>query len=298
MFNRLFATLLVVAFVFSACQKEFTLDDGSVVTPGSGNFTARISDTAFTASITAATIQNGIIVVYGNRAGKSILMRVADSGVRNYQFVNTSLFNVAAYTDSNLTSSFGVVSFTTNGWPTDGNYGNMNVTRIDTVSKTISGTFALRVNRQIDSLNRNITQGVFTNIPYTTTAAPLNNTDTFRVKIDGVNFVYQLRVGIKAFGSVNISAAASSGAPVVGLTMPDNVGPGTYLLDGSFVYMGQYNPSSTVFLTSDSGRVTIISHDIANKRIRGNFNFLANTAITNLPPNVQLTEGYFNMGYQ
>ena len=298
MFNRLFVTLLIVAFVFSACQKEFTLEDGSSTTPGSGNFTARINDSSFSASITGATIQNGVIVVYGNRGGKSILMRVADSGLRNYQFTNTSFTNVAAYTDSNLTSNFGVVSFTTNGWPVNGNYGNLNVTRIDTAAKTISGTFALRVYRNVDSLNRNITQGVFTNIPYTTTAPPLTGSDTFRVKVNGVNFVYQLRVGLKAFGSVNISASASSGAPSVGLSLPDNVAPGTYLLDGGFTYIGQYNPSSTVFLASDSGRVTILSHDISNKRIRGNFNFLANTVFTNLPPNVQLTEGYFNMGYQ
>jgi hypothetical protein len=287
-------TIILFAIIFSACQQEYVPDGFTTTPPGAGAFRAKIDGVQWEAlSVKTATRQANVIVLYGSTAGnKSILLRVADSGVHNYTFHNQSMGNVAALTDSTENPN----AYTTNQWDIVGTYGNLNITAIDTARKTMSGTFSLRVYRQLDTRQHIITEGVFTNLSYSTQPPAPASTDSFRVKIDGVNFTYNLLAGVAAFGKINISAAQTV-APAVGLSLPANVVPGTYPFD-ILDFVGQYNPSTTVFLGADTGRVTILEHNTVTKRIRGNFNFLANTVFTNLPPNVQLTEGYFSVRYQ
>ena len=292
----LFVSLIVSAILFAACQKEFLPDDILPV-GNTGSFRAKIEGSQWEANAVKTAIrESGIIVLYGSAADKkSILIRVADSGVHNYYFHTSSADNAAAFTDSAILP---IASFATNQWDSAGTYGNMNITAIDTARKTMSGTFSLKVYRQLDRLKRTITEGVFTNISYTTQPSAPSGTDTFRVKVDGVSFTYNLLVGIKVslINSIAITAARGT-APAVGITVPDNVVPGTYIYD-LLTYSGQYNPSTSVFLSADTGRVTILEHNMVTKRIRGKFNFLANMPFSNLPPNVQLTEGYFSVKYQ
>ena len=281
-------------FAFSACQKEITSENGTNPTPGTqGNFRAKIDGVQWVANnIKTATRQGGVLVLYGSASDKkSILIRVADSGVHNYSLHTSSASNAGVYTDSAISPN----GFATNQWNVEGNYGNLNVTSIDTVNKTISGTFSMQVYRQFDSLQRTITEGVFTNISYSTEPPPLSGTDSFRVKVAGVPFTYNILGGFSAFGRISVTASQGA-APSVGITVPDTAIPGTYAFD-VFTNIGQYNPSSTVFLGADTGSVTILEHNTLTKRIRGNFHFLANTVFTNLPPNVQLTEGYFSVKY-
>ncbi|HSN61324.1 MAG TPA: DUF6252 family protein [Ferruginibacter sp.] len=300
MIKNLLGLMVVVSVIaFSACQKELSDPNGTVpVTPtvpgtGTGNFSAKIDGVQWVANnIKTATRQGGVLVLYGSASDKkSMILRVADSGVHNYSLHTTSASNVGAYTDSAISPN----SFATNQWGAAGNYGNLNVSSIDTVNKTISGTFNMKVYRQFDNLQRDITGGVFTNIPYSTSPPPLSGTDSFRVKIAGVSFTYNLLIGYSAFGNISVSASQGA-APTVGITVPDNVTPGAYPFD-IFTHIGQYNPSSSVFLGADTGTVTILEHNTVTKRIRGNFHFLANTVFTHLPPNVQLTEGYFSVKY-
>ena len=125
---------------------------------------------------------------------------------------------------------------------------------------------------------------------------PPSTTDTFRVKIDGTDFSYNLLAGVSALGMISVTASANSGSgATVGLTMPATVTPGTYAFD-LVTYAGQYNPTSSVFLTADTGHLQIIEHNIANKRIRGNFNFKA-APLFGPGTTAQLTEGYFSVKY-
>ena len=297
---RRFLPLTIIAsiFFFVACQKEGELDatnTNGFLEPGSGNFQAKIDGVQWSANeVITATIQNGVIVIYGsNTDQKSMLLRVGDSGVHNYTFTNNSTSNVGAFTDSTLTP---VAAFTTNGWDIDSTYGNLNITSIDTTNKVMSGTFSMKVYRQIDSLQRNITEGVFTNVPYTTQPAPTSGTDTFRVKIDGADFSYDILSGISAFGQIHVSAS-QGGVKSVGITVPDDAPVGVDTFDLS-EYVGQYNVDASTFLGADSGSLTILEHNTTTHRIRGSFDFRANTVFTHLPPVAHLTEGYFSVIYQ
>lgn len=284
--------VLVSILIFSACQKEISPEVGTAPI-ASGSFKAKINGVQWEAnSIKTATMQDGVIVLYGlNTDKKSILLRVADSGVHNYAFHSESMSNAGLFIDSAV-SPF---AFTTNQWDVEGNYGNLNITSIDTVRKTMSGTFSMQVYKNFDDTQRTITEGSFTKIVYTTQPPALSNTDSFRVKIAGLNFSYNLLTGINVFGRINV-AASQGVAPAVGLSLPDTIKVGQHSFD-SFDLIGQYNPTASLFLAADTGSVTILEHNIVTKRIRGNFHFLANTAFTHLPPNINLTEGYFSVKY-
>lgn len=284
--------IIGLAVIFSACQKEYNpFEEESSFT---GSFRAKINGVQWEAnSIKTATRQAGVLALYGTSSDKkALLLRVADSGVHNYTFYSESASNVAVLTDS---SEANTNAYTTNQFDTAGVYGNLNVTSIDTVNKTISGTFSFRVYRMMDSAQKTITEGVFTNISYSTSPPAPSGTDSFRVKIDGTPFTYNMLTGFKGFGMLSVSASTGA-APTVGISMPDTVRVGTYPLS-DFDYIGQYNPTSSTFLSADTGSVTILEHNTVTKRIRGNFHFLANTVFTHQPPNHQLTEGYFSVKY-
>jgi hypothetical protein len=311
-FNRILIAVAAIA-LFMSCQKEIDFTDpitppGPVDTTGTppvitppantGTFTAVIDGTPFTADmIRTAHIEAGVIVLLGmNSSKKSMLIRVADSGVHSYILPTETISNVGTFTDSTITP---IAAFTTNSWATAGSYGNLNITSIDTVNKKMSGTFNMKVYRAVGDLQRNITTGVFTDITYTTVAdvPPPNSTDSFRVKIDGVNFNYTTLTGFDLFGMINLSASNSGGYPTVGISVPSTVTPGTHAFSIAS-YVGLYNISSSLMSAADTGSVTILEHNTATKRIRGNFHFLANKAFTNDPPDYQLTEGYFSVKYQ
>ncbi len=277
-----------------ACQKEYNPfeEENNLV----GDFRAKINGVQWNANVGGAQREDGDIIITGISADKKVLfMRMKDSGVHNYSFYSVTSMtntNAAGVVDSTLAN---VASFATNQFDTAAIYGNVNITSIDTVNKKMSGTFSYKAYRMLDSTMKTVTEGVFTNLSYTTEPPPPSGTDSFRVKIDGNPFSYNLLIGYKGFGMINI-AASTGAAPSVGITVPDTVRVGTYPL-GDFDYVGLYNRTDTTHLSADTGSVTILEHNITTKRIRGNFHFLANKAFTHQPPNYQLTEGYFSVKY-
>src|SRR5450432_2405129 len=154
--------LIIICFGSTSCQKDFTISgiDSTIVTPPgsvSGSFTATIDGVPFVANkATGATKALNIIAITGQATdGQLIVLRVADSGVHVYTLDINSFSNVAAYSNNNA------IAYTTNGGTTDVESGGiMSVTAIDTVNKTISGTFGIKIYRPIDSTQKIITEGV------------------------------------------------------------------------------------------------------------------------------------------
>jgi hypothetical protein len=294
---------IIVCFSNTSCQKEFSLTDvdSSLITlppgtqpPGvSGSFTAKIDGVQFVGDkFAAATRALDVIAITAlSVGGEQIVLRVADSGVHVYSLDINSATNVAAYSKDNG------IAFTTNG----GNSavesgGTLSVTSIDEVNKKISGTFSVKVYRPLDSKQKIITEGVFTNISYETTAIPpANALDTFRVKVDGTQFPVSSITGISVFGMINISSSNLNVSKTVGLSFKSDVTPGTYDLSlFGLEYIGQYNVG-TSYMAANPGTLTIIEHNTTTKRIRGNFKFHAAEIIG--ANKAELTEGYFSVHY-
>lgn len=288
-----------------SCQKEVDSSIlGNTNNPATGNFKAKIDGTQWVAnSATGASRMLGFITINGRSTDKKyVTIAVKDSGVHNYTLDENSL-NVASYIDSNLTNTF---NFSTNQGVNPGDAGGVvNVTSIDAVNKTISGTFSFRVFRQFDNTQRTFTEGTFTNIPYVTSLPPSSSTDTFRVKIAGTMWTPPTVVASKTpavpplLPKIAITGTSADGTKSVGMFMPDNIVPGNYNFDlFGGIYLGLYNPDTNPNNSQGalSGTLTILSHNTATRRIRGNFNFHAE-ALLNPLLFTELTEGYFSVGY-
>jgi hypothetical protein len=299
MYKFLTAAIFISLIVLIAsCQKEIDWGTGS---SASGNFRAKINDTQWVANkLTAASRFAGFINLTGRSNDNKLLsITLTDSGVHRYT-LNDVTFNVAAYLDSNSTNPN---AFTTNAAspPTAG--GEVNITSIDTAHKKMSGTFSFNAYRQSDSSQVKITNGIFTDLTYSTGLPPAGSTpDTFHVKINGVlfNAVTIIAAVPPAPYNTNLGITGGDSAflKTVGMNMPSNIIPGTYAFSLLGTYTGVYkidnNPSNLKVATL--GSLTILEHNTTTKRIRGNFNFTASDILN--PLNfVLLTEGYFAVTY-
>ena len=190
--------VLTGIIVFSSCQKE--VDPSIIANPNlpgtTGNLKAKIDGTQWVAnSAEGASRMLGLISIGGRSTDRKYLtITLTDSGVHNYTLDNNSM-NAASYIDSSLANA---VNFTTNQGINPGDAGGfVNITSIDVANKRISGSFSFRVFRQMDGAQRTLTEGSFTNLPYTTTLPPGNATDTFKVKIAGTLWVPPTVLGSK-----------------------------------------------------------------------------------------------------
>lgn len=307
MSSRFFVLLLSLCF-FTACQKEISgvLDTEPVTTSpaGKGTFTAKINGVAWTANRAAfanfSVAANGLPALVGimgvGNDKKVVGMVLEDKGVNNYIFTDNQL-NSGVFQDSALAD---VNSFSTHDVSTTPS-GNVQITKIDKTAKTISGTFQFDAYRSYDGQNRRITDGVFTDIPYTEglTASPASSKDTFRVKVDGVAFApYSITSLYTALNnSLSVQGSNQSATKAVGLMFPANIVPGTYTLDiFSTTHMATYLNGTTA-LSSLSGNLEILEHNKTTKRIRGNFSFKGETIPSN-NNSAQITEGYFSVVYK
>lgn len=294
--NFIIALSLLVVLV--SCQKEYTAEI-STENPGSGNttgsFRAKINSVQWTADKAAGasftTAGNGLprlLNISGLSNDKKIVtITLVDSGVHKYTFGEASMQG-AAYFDSTAAYAYTTVLD-----------GMVEITSINTVTKTLSGTFRFKASSQTDNTEIDITEGYFTNIPYIEGAIlpPSIATDTFHVKISDSLFTpYSISGNAIAFNhTIMVQGSDSAALKTVAITMPDDITPGSYSM-AAFVYYGLYNDSANS-LGSVSGTLKILEHNTATKRIRGNFDFKAENPID---PTIaaSLTEGYFSVKYQ
>jgi hypothetical protein len=299
---RLLFFALLATLSLLSCQKEISNNptDPNNQATVTGNMKAKIDGKQWVADKAAgASRMTGLINITGYSFDRKIItITMKDSGIHRYVLADVTI-NAAALIDSTDPNPF---SFTSN----QGSYpatagGEVNLTAIDTAKKTMSGTFAFKVFRDADGKGKSISEGSFTNIPYSTTLPPSSATDSFQVKIDGASWVPQSVMGfsVPMMNQIAINATNATGSKTVGLTFPSNITPGTYTLDfWGLTYIGQYNPDTDPMHSkaSMSGTLTILEHNTSTKRIRGNFNFRAEELL-NSANFATISDGYFSVKY-
>lgn len=292
--NLLYGIIAVLSvFCFTACEKEYSLEIGNNLVTGPGSFRANVDGEQWIATLVkSASRLNGVILLAGSAGdGTSITMRVKDSGTHVYRFHNTSTDNLASYMDSSIVP---IAPFRTDQWLVDSLYGELAITNIDTVRKLMSGNFNFKAYRSVDGKIITITNGQFNNISYGVPALP-PTADTFRVKIDGVDFNYNSLNIQEDFGLINITAMNGSGQMVT-LLMSSGITPGGYSF-GAMTPTVNYFPDFTTQYETLSGLLNIEQNNTSTGRIRGTFNFEANDPDTPLPANIQFTDGFFSLSY-
>ena len=293
------ALATIVCIFLISCQKETSTETPPPQGPNAngGYLRMKVNGVLWEADLfSGASIMNGLLNVSGvGKDKKTFTMTLLDDVARPYTLDIPSTDGAAVLIDSTETNP---LAYATNQGSTPAQAGGTAiVTKIDTDKKTVSGTFQFRMFREMDGKQVIISEGVFENLPYTTTLPPASGTDTLSVKVDGTVWKPESIFGAVAQNSVAIVGNNLAGNRTVGLVMPLNITPGTYDLDFlGATYIGQYNPTASTYLASESGKLTILEHNTMTKRIRGNFNFIAKDLLGGA--SATLTEGYFSIKYQ
>lgn len=285
-FLYLIACLLVAGV--SSCKKD---DETAKTTPAVSNLmTAKVDGVNWTAMSSKVTgsIESNLSNCTGTASDSSIItFSVTDEWVVNGVYdLGFGSANNAAYTLMNGSMP----------WLTNGNAsctGTMKVTAINTSSKKMSGTFSFKAFNSLTNTFVNITDGVFTNVTYTSSLS--GTTNIFNVKIDGVNWVPSFIIGAASNGDISIDAVNTTGDKSVTLVFPETITPGSYTLDGTS-YIGSYSPNLSTFTISTSGTLVISSHNTSTGNIVGTFNFVAQD-LSSGGSSYNLTNGSFSVNY-
>jgi hypothetical protein len=261
------------------------------------NFEALISGIQWTAAPSSDTAytQNGTISLYGvNNLNQSLSINLNGTTTGIYQ-LNSTTVSIGVYVDGN--------SGNPNPFSTDQSLdtsqagGEVTVSEIDTVNNTISGSFQLNVFRSADGLQKTLSQGQFSKIPYIASTAEPGNADTMYAQIDSANWVALNIIADASSGQYIITGSTQNGTVSVSLTMPNNITPGSYTLAfSSGTYIGQYTPNDSTILESQGNGSTlqILQNNSVTGRVQGNFNFLAQP-LTGMASPAQLSNGYFSV---
>jgi len=302
---RFAVTAVIFLSTLFSCQKELSYENpanGGNSNGGNsnskGDFRAKINGTQWVAndSSKGATILDGVINIIGIGNNYDMInITLIGSNTGTY-ILNSTTANIALYQDGSSSNPF-----VTNGSSNPSQAGGtVTITEIDTVSKTISGTFQFNLYRQSDQSVKNITEGSFTKIPYIASLPPAKITDTMVANISGINYNW---IALSLITGTNpnstqlfINGSNYDASHAVGLFMPYDITPGSYTLDYTGnTYIGEYSPDASTFYISQTGTLTILAHDLTGRRIKGNFNFTGYTL--DHSDSVQITNGYFSVGY-
>jgi hypothetical protein len=152
-----------LAFGLLACHKYASIENGKGL---AADMVATIDSVSWQAadSATSAIVSQGQVTISGISAdGQEISITLNDTVVGLYALNQTS-GSLAIY--ANL-DSVGSYAYSTNqGADTAQAGGTVTVTSFDVVNRTISGIFDFKVYRNYDGTGRDITAGVFYNIPF------------------------------------------------------------------------------------------------------------------------------------
>lgn len=287
--------LILTAFTFTSCDNEpidsaIDLDDFENPNVGAMIFKADFGGDTWTGTEAQALVSGNFISIGATRAdGSTFSFFIEANAVGTYP-ANT---NVLAYQPAG--SQYGYWS--TNFGNPDENTGSVTVSAINTVARTISGTFSYK-GYWSDTDNTSIipvqfTNGVFTNVPYITQD---QTGDTFFAKVGGTEFVDVdiLAVSSDIGGQSYIGIGAEDAAlNSISVSVRNDLAAGTYPITGSLAtdgVQGIYESNSTQY-TSVSGSVTITSKT-AN-HIKGTFNFVGKEGSNTKT----ITEGAFDVDY-
>jgi hypothetical protein len=283
-----FLTYLILPFLaFTSCQKD--IPDINALT---GNFRAKINGTQWRATASAsATMNSGIITLTGVGNRKSLNIVLLGNAPGTY-ILNDTTFNNASYTDS--TNSSGA-AFSTNQGGAAVAGGQVTITRIDNVAKTMTGTFSFKTFRASDSIHADFTEGIFEDIKFTSQViapGPVNATDTLNAVVEGNTFNATAVSGVLSGTTITVGGIAAGGKAIA-IIIPSTVTPGTYLIGpmGSNITATYTNGSSISM--SVTGALNVIQHDSATKRLQANFNFTAADIVTSAT--TVITQGYISV---
>ena len=298
--SKVLLLILFAGWIFSACKKEYSIENANITT---ANFTAVINGTqwAATTATEGATVLQGMLNITGISVDSqeiSITLTDTSLGVHTLN-PQTSSLAVYGFIDSSYATNFS----TSQGTDSTQAGGEVDLTEINTLTKTVSGTFSFKVYRSSDGAQRTIASGVFSNIPYTATLPGSNPGDTVTATIDNTPFTSESIQASTEDNQLTILGSTSTGGQSVALVIPTNAPVGSHALTATGVspaYTAIYdfvgsNGNNTA-APANAGTVNVLENNAATSRIRGNFSFTTKDASTG-NTNHTVSSGFFSVYY-
>lgn len=298
---KLITSLFLVfsLFTISSCDNEpidsaINLDDFGGGNGGPMVFKADFSGNTWTGTLAEAIITGNQISIGATKAdGSTFSILIAGSTTGTYP-ANS---NIIAYTPAGSDFGYWSVNLANESEQT----GSIIISKIDTVNKTISGTFSYK-GYWSDITNTSIlpvefTNGVFNNVPYTN-GLPVSE-DTFFAKIDGTEFSEDqidgaLITNVSGMPDQISVVGAKNNGDRVGLNIIRSLAPGTYQFTGPLGENVNGNcVINNVLYNAESGSITISTK--TDTRIKGTFNMVVKNFTTSATKTV--TEGTFDVIY-
>ena len=298
---KLIAGVFLILLAFTSCTTEpidshINLNDFNTAPNGPAVFKADFSGSTWTGTDASATVSGSLISIQAAKADGSTFAILIQGNAAGTYPANT---NIIAYTGTN--STFAYLSVNTAN--ASENTGAITITSINTVNKTISGTFSYK-GYWSDTTNTSIipvqfTNGVFTNISYAGPTTPPVVNDNFYAKIDGTEFVEDqingaLLTNVSGMPDQISVVGSKTNGDSVGLNIVNSLSVGTYQFTGPLGV--QVNGScvlNSVLYNAESGSITITSK--TPSRIVGTFNMVVKNFTTSAIKTV--TEGSFDVQY-
>lgn len=286
--------LIFAAFTLSSCENEpidSAIDLGDFENPTGGPmvFKSDISGVTWNATEAQALVGGNFISINAVKADGSTFAFLVEAASAGTYPANT---NILAYTPAASEYGYWSVNFENESE----NTGSITISNIDTVHKTISGTFSFKgywSDTTVTSiLPVQFTNGVFTNVPYITQAETTNN---FFAKVDGTEFVdvdiMAATIDISGQEYISLAADTASGDDMT-ISVRSNLATGTYNITGD-IAADKVQTICTLGGTEYhgmSGSITITSKTA--DRIKGTFHY-----VTDGSPTKNVTEGSFDVMY-
>ncbi len=272
--------LLGISFLISGCKKKD--DETPSDSKPQASMSAKIDGVDWTATQMGCSIANDIGGIAGSALQKpSIVISIKNMAVGTF-VLNQESESAGAVVDGNVT-------YTTNQDPQAG--GTVIISSLNMTDSLVSGTFEFKAYSFFAKGFIQVTEGIFTNIPLSTTA-PVTPNESLKVDIDGTTFTASSVSATNLMGKIIISGSDADYSTIVGITIPEDIEAGTYGFD--MTYIGQYT-TGTSSLMANSGELIITNHDLTANKIEGTFNFEALNFITS--ETVSLTNGTFSVSY-
>ena len=312
--NILFLLLSAVVISFSSCTKDFedglnyngfnNGNEGNGGVEQGGVFKATVGGQAFVANSSSAIVTNDFVLIAGIRTSNKDLIQITlpSNKVGTYNWANSKdqgdkfvLYYGSVDSENPFISAsnevaefFGVKNYTDTAIVT--------ITAVDKTKKTISGTFQFTGFRDIGddkTETKVITNGSFTNIPYTENAPVVESDGFLKAKIDGVDFV-QDKIDVAAVSSsgtypyysiVGVKNGEKDNSILIGVSKSYAVG--TYQASSAILNGGGDGPVNVanascilddLIYTTESGSLTITSKTAT--KIEGTFNFVVSNFTT------------------
>ncbi len=296
------------ALTFTACNNDDGGNGpGTPATP-QGSITASLSyysgsgtpstDLNWTVPHVGASIYQGTITIFAadTVSGETLTISLPDEGVGFYQNDGMDASNgLATYTRQSgqnalLSIGIGTSSFL-----------YLQITEIDTVQKTMSGTFDLGlVNTMNSDAYAYFEDGEFTDIPYSTTISGGGGIGdgTASFKLDGQAFPVEdvIASNNPSMNLINVSID-NANQDILSFNFPSNVTSGAAVNYStiSLQAFANFMYGSGTFLSATAGTVNITTHNTTLKYVEGTFSF--SLGAFGSPPTNSVTEGNFAVTY-